>query len=94
MTTRSSGSSYLNRVELQNGCLTEAHSNLFIPSTLKGSCSNDETGAIDQERFKENLEPTTDVYINRCNGCSCGDTIIRGTDSSKLQELRPLLNVS
>lgn len=35
VTTRSSGSSYLNRVELQNGCLAQAHSNLFIPSTVK-----------------------------------------------------------
>ena len=36
------------------------------------------------------------MYIDRCNGCSCGDTIIhlfKGADSSKLQELRPLLNV-
>ena len=38
VTTRSSGSSYMNRVELQNGCLTQAHSGLFIPSTLNGSC--------------------------------------------------------
>ena len=36
VTTRSSGSSYLNRVELQNGCLSRGHSNLFIPSTLSG----------------------------------------------------------
>ena len=57
---------------------------------------NDETGAVDQHRLKENLQLATDVYINRCNGCSCGDTVIhlfRGADSSKLQELRPLLNV-
>ncbi len=33
VTTRRSGSSYLNRVELQNGCISRAHSNLFIPST-------------------------------------------------------------
>ena len=32
ITTRNSGSSYLNRVELQNGCLACAHANLFIPS--------------------------------------------------------------
>lgn len=37
VTARSSGSSYLNRVELQNGCLTRGHSNVFIPSTLLGS---------------------------------------------------------
>ena len=38
VTARNSGSSYLNRVELQNGCLAMAHANLFIPSTLGGSC--------------------------------------------------------
>ena len=31
VTTRSSGSSYLNRVELQNGCLSLGHANTFIP---------------------------------------------------------------
>ena len=36
VTSRSSGSSYLNRVELQNGCLSLGHSNTFIPSTLEG----------------------------------------------------------
>lgn len=96
VSTRSSGSSYLNRVELQNGCLTQAHSNLFIPSTLRGSCMNDETGVIDQDKLGENLQLATDVYINRCNGCPCGDTVIhlfKGADSSRLQELRPLLNI-
>ena len=29
VTARSSGSSYLNRVELQNGCLTRGHSNVY-----------------------------------------------------------------
>ena len=37
VTTRSSGDSFLNRVELQNGCLARGHSNLFIPSTLAGA---------------------------------------------------------
>ena len=37
VTTRCSGDSFLNRVELQNGCLGRGHSNLFIPSTLLGS---------------------------------------------------------
>ena len=37
LTTRCSGSSYLNKVELQNGCLSLGHSNTFIPSTLAGS---------------------------------------------------------
>ena len=38
VTRRSSGASYLNRIELQNGCLARAHTNLFIPSNLNGSC--------------------------------------------------------
>ena len=83
-------------MELQNGCLAQAHSNLFIPSTLKGSCANDERGAVNQDRLKENLDLATNVYINRCDGCSCGDTVIhlfRGVDSSKLQELRALLQI-
>jgi len=33
VTTRSSGLSFLNRVELQNGCLSLGHANTFIPST-------------------------------------------------------------
>ena len=36
VTTRHSGGSYLNKVELMNGCLAVAHSNLSIPSTLEG----------------------------------------------------------
>lgn len=34
VTARSGGASYLNRVELQNGCLSLGHANIFIPSTL------------------------------------------------------------
>lgn len=46
VTTRSSGSSYLNRVGLQNGCLSRAHSNLFIRSTLHGSPISTDTGLL------------------------------------------------
>lgn len=38
VSARNGGASYLNRVELQNGCLSLAHANVFIPSTLGGSC--------------------------------------------------------
>lgn len=69
ITTRSSGSSYLNRVELQNGCLTRAHSNLFIPSTLHGSHV---TGTIDKEIVCKNLSTAIDTYIERCDGAPCG----------------------
>ena len=34
LSSRSSGSSHLNRVELQNGCLALGHCNLFIPSWI------------------------------------------------------------
>lgn len=53
VTTRSSGSSYLNRVELQNGCLALGHSNTFIPSMIKGSCYDEETGTIDQGKLRQ-----------------------------------------
>ena len=36
VTTRCSGDSCYNRVELQNGHLSKGHANLFIPATLKG----------------------------------------------------------
>ena len=39
VTSRNSDASYLNRVELQNGCLALAHANLFIPSNVHGTCS-------------------------------------------------------
>ena len=41
-----SGGFYLNRVELQNGCLALGHANLFIPSTLGGSCVDSATGKL------------------------------------------------
>lgn len=44
VTARNSGGSYLNRVELQNGCLALTHANLFIPSNLNGSCFDPDTG--------------------------------------------------
>ena len=34
VTARSSSSSYLNCIKLQNGCLAMAHSNIYIPSTI------------------------------------------------------------
>ena len=75
VTTCNSGASYMNRVELQNGCLTIAHSNIFIPSTFHGSCLQ-EGGKIDKEVLHKNLETAIDVYIQRCNGCPCGSTTI------------------
>ena len=74
VTTRHSGGSYLNRVEMQNGCLTIAHSNLFIPSTLTGP--NITGQGLDCDRLATNLDVAIDVYINRVNGAPCGESEI------------------
>ena len=94
VTSRCSGSSYLNRVELQNGCLALEHANLFIPSTLSGSNMDLETGKINREQYQKNMNLATDVYINRVDGSPCGRTSIKlfkGANSTVYQERRPLL---
>ena len=96
VSARSSGASHLNRVELQNGCLALGHSNLFIPSTLCGSCVDSTTGNIDDEKLKANLDLATDIYISRTNGCPCGDTtiqLLKGADSTRYQNMRAKLQV-
>ena len=87
VTTRNSGASYRNCVELQNGCLALAHANLFIPSTLNGSCISD-SGKVDQSKLKENLSSAIDVYVNRVDGAPCASTeirVYRGADSQVYQ---------
>ena len=75
VTARYAGGSYLNRVELMNGCLTRAHSNMFIPSTIHGSNFNE--SGIDDEALEKNLRTATQVYINRCNGAPAGRSTIK-----------------
>ena len=75
VTSRFSGGSYLNKVELQNGCLSVGHANLFIPSTIHGSNMN-AMGQIDKEQQKKNLEAAMDVYISVVNGSPCHGTKI------------------
>lgn len=72
VTARSSGSSFLNRVEFQNGCLTRGHANLFIPSTLNGYPIIH--GILDEDILKSNLKAAIDVYINQVNKSTCGKT--------------------
>ena len=95
VTTHSSGSSYLNKVELQNGCLALIHSNLFIPSTLGGSCFSSLTGKVNREKYIKNImDLATDVYISHVNHFLCGETVInldKGADSSQKQKERSLL---
>ena len=85
----------MNRVELQNGCLTRARSSLFIPSTIHGSCDA-ESGKIDYEILRKNLDTAIDIYIERCDGCLCGRTQIHlfkgGTsDQQEREKLRIFL---
>ncbi len=75
VTTRHSGGSYLNRVELTNGGLTNAHANLFIPSTLSGS-NFDDSGRVDPAKLQENMKLATEVYINRVQGAPCSGTTV------------------
>ncbi len=95
VTTRSSGSSYLNKVELMNGCIALGHSNTFIPSTLGGPCFDKDTGAVSQDKLKHNLELAITAYISRVNGCKCGDTVVKlyeGVRSSERLSKRGRLN--
>lgn len=85
VTTRSSGSLYLNRAELQNRCLSVGHANIFIPSTLAGSYIDPESGAVDDKKLEQNLDLGIDAYICRVNGVPCGDSTIHLYKGSKRQ---------
>ena len=69
VTTPSSGYSYLNRVELQNMCLSLSlgHAHTFIPSTLGGLCYNQQKGEIDDEKLRRNMDLAIEAYISRVN---------------------------
>ena len=87
VTSRNSGASYKNRVELQNGCLALAHANLFIPSTLNGSCLST-GGRVNEKLHHENLNSAIDVYCSRVDKAPCAGTeihLFRGADSTSHQ---------
>ncbi len=70
-----------------------AHANLFIPSTLNGSCLNS-SGKVDEKLLSENLNSAIDVYISRVDKAPCAGTEIhlhRGADSADYQEQNELL---
>ena len=76
VTSRFSGGSYLNQVELLNGCLAVGHSNLFIPSTILGSNLGAD-GGTDKEKLHANIDAATDVYINSVSRTKCaGNPIV------------------
>lgn len=94
VTTRNSGSSYLNRVELQNGCLACTYANLFIPSNLSGLCFSPETGKVDMNLLKSNMDSATDVYISRVNQAPCGGSVIHlFKGASWHQKIRDCLSI-
>ena len=68
VTTCISSSSYLNRVELQNRCLSLGHANTFIPSTLAGSCIDRNTGQVNEAKLRENVCLAISAYISRVDG--------------------------
>jgi hypothetical protein len=91
LSTRESGSSNKNRVELQNGCLALAHTNLYIPSNLNGQVLVGDDGKVDESKLKETLDSAIDVYIERVTRAPCGDAkinLFKGSDSSDYQTLR------
>ena len=95
VTSRNSGASYRNRVELQNGCQASAHANLFIPSTLNGSCL-DGSGGINKDILEKNLDSAMDVYISRVDGAPCASTSIhlyKGRKSDTFQKENDLFKV-
>ena len=74
----------------QKGCLSLGHASTFIPSTLAGSCINQDTGEVDDVKLRTNLSLATDAYISRVDGCSCGQASIhlyRGVDTSEHLEV-------
>lgn len=93
VTSYSSGASYLNRVELQNGCLALAHANLYILSTRNGLPYDPTT---DSNILFANLNQAADVYLDRVDKCPCGDTMIhlyKAPDSSMYQDMRKNLQI-
>lgn len=83
VTTRCTGDSFLNRVELQNGSLSSYH--LVIPSTLCGSHFKG-NGRVNKEKFDENMSAAIRQYITRVDGTPCMKTaihLIKGPEKGK-----------
>jgi hypothetical protein len=100
VTTRCSGDSFLNRVELQNGSLSKGHANMFIPSTLCGSHYKG-NGGVDTDKFNENMSAAIKQYVTRVDGTPCMKTVIHlvegsemGTHTSRREKLLTFLKGS
>jgi hypothetical protein len=90
VTSRYSGGSNLNRVELQNRCESKARAGLFIPSTLNGSNLGVSSGEVHNDQLRRNMLDAVDVYMSRVGGTPCGDTTIKlfpGNENKGYQDL-------
>ena len=74
VTARTSGSSYMNHVELQNGCLSLGHANTFLPLTSGGSRIDPDSGKVNGAKL---MDLAIDAYISRVSGAPCGSTVIQ-----------------
>ena len=75
VTSRHSGGSFSNEVELMNGSIAKAHASLYIPSTLSGN--NYDSNGLNSEKLRENVDIATDVSIDRVNGSACCETTLQ-----------------
>ena len=92
VSSRHSGGSYLNEVELMNGCIAKAHANLYIPSTLTGSTFD--ANGLNKGKLSTNLDIATDIYIDRVNGAPCCGRhlqLYKGARNEEMTERRQCL---
>ena len=89
VTIRNNGASCFNLVELQNGIISRAHANLFIPSTMCGSSGREDR--VSQEKLKENIEAALGVYLDRVDNIPFESSVIQmyiGPTQGRAQELK------
>lgn len=61
--------------------MSRAHSNLFNPSTLNGSCTT-ASGSVDKDVNHKNLSEAIDIYI------PCGQTVIHLYQEAESEQTR------
>ena len=88
VSTRNSGRSFKNRVELQNGCFSPGTCKHFHP--VNGSCV--QNGKVSEEILKKSMDLESDVCIySHVDKCPCVETVInlyKGAFSTELQHER------
>ena len=64
--------------------------------SAKRSCADEETGKVDESKWKQNMELAIEAYMSRVNHCPCGDTVIhlfKGANSKEQQRIREKLQI-